>query len=352
MSALDSELDQIEQLLTEWRSTPEQCSHLYRVIANALEAEGRMARAFELQKRHLSRENSAATAEDASRCILLAIRTPEVYEMEDMLRMRAVAALQGQPLHALLRVFVEGSFDDFTAFAQHNYQTMQSLACGDVRRRCAFRWCRWGSLEPIPHRCCAACVDEAEVESWVVQAVAAGPWRRRWTRLAEGTRASASARRGGRVRSRRAAHSARTQAVVERRAAHLGDAQWRQLHQRLTVWAKNLTPLRKSARDGGGRDGDGGQAAAVRRGPGHVTLADVTAARAANLIAPVTSCQSISRARPIRQWARVEVTRAFPFEATPSGWGFTRASKKQVCLRPPPGPPPRVRHSEATWRRL
>eukprot|EP00794_Sanderia_malayensis_P018189 gene18189-20003_t len=118
---VETRLKEVKSWLNLWNIDAEKKRKCYRMLNSALGDDKDSDEATKVMLEILSTydEKSAADAkDDALRCILHCINKPDVYIMDHLLALKPVAALEGQPIHKLLKIFVSGKLQDYLDFVE------------------------------------------------------------------------------------------------------------------------------------------------------------------------------------------------------------------------------------------
>eukprot|EP00727_Mastigamoeba_balamuthi_P011726 m51a1_g7176 putative proteasome component region pci domain-containing protein (419) ;mRNA; r:72755-74310 len=225
-SVVTPSFSQLDTWLGEWNASAKQRRELYETAADVLKAAGRSEELYLILLKYLATYESAADEElataalFASRAVALAIGLPEVFQMGELLALKAVQKLRGGPAWELLEVFTRGRLSDLRSFVERHPDALAALGVDAAAAEHKIRLlglvsaCAAAPAGDVQLSAISAEIDvpEAEAERWVVEAI---------TRQLLTAKIDQQARR---------VHVSYTQHRV------FEAAQWGQLEAKLTAW--------------------------------------------------------------------------------------------------------------------
>ncbi|KAK3699157.1 hypothetical protein QZH41_011878 [Actinostola sp. cb2023] len=123
-------LDQVKNWLEMWGCDSDQKRHIYRLFYDALFNENLSEEASDVMIELLStytEENASTAKEDAKSCIVSCLAKPNVLTLDNIIALRPVCALRGEPIYELLEIFVSGHVQDYIKFYESNTDFVTSL---------------------------------------------------------------------------------------------------------------------------------------------------------------------------------------------------------------------------------
>eukprot|EP00112_Aurelia_sp_Birch-Aquarium-sp1_P025057 Seg815.15 transcript_id=Seg815.15/GoldUCD/mRNA.D3Y31 product="Eukaryotic translation initiation factor 3 subunit M" protein_id=Seg815.15/GoldUCD/D3Y31 len=120
---VETKLKEATSWLNLWNVDIEKKRRCYRMLHGALKDSKRSDEATKVMLEILSTyddKNASEAKDDALQCILHCINKPDVYVMDHLLQLKPVIALEGQPIHKLLKIFVSGRLQDYSEFFEKN----------------------------------------------------------------------------------------------------------------------------------------------------------------------------------------------------------------------------------------
>lgn len=116
-------LEKINTWVLKWELEEEKKHELYRLLYDAQYDCGEFSRASEVMVALLScfDEQTAKQAQnDAIKCIQRCIKGEGTYVFDHLVELEPIKSLKGQPIYALLEIFVNGTVQDYLSFHQNN----------------------------------------------------------------------------------------------------------------------------------------------------------------------------------------------------------------------------------------
>ncbi|XP_003742129.1 eukaryotic translation initiation factor 3 subunit M [Galendromus occidentalis] len=80
-----------------------------------------------------SEQDATEARADAERCIAATLADPNTFLMDHLLPLKPIKALQGQPIHELLKIFIYEKVATYKEFYQHNKQLVDGLGLDHER---------------------------------------------------------------------------------------------------------------------------------------------------------------------------------------------------------------------------
>jgi len=120
----------VKQMFQKCPPTDEQMQKLYRLLHEMLLLNGRSDDAARVMIELLgtyTTENASQAKEDAQRCIVASLADPNTFLMDHLLILKPVKALEGQPIHQLLKIFVCEQLDSYVKFYEKNQAFVDGL---------------------------------------------------------------------------------------------------------------------------------------------------------------------------------------------------------------------------------
>lgn len=235
---LNAALKSLPTWLVSWDVTPEQKNACLGKVAAALQSPECgpewVTKAYDfalLRLRYISSETAIPEEERkrvAESTIADVLRLPKLFEMEEMLHIPAMLALEGQPIFALLKIFVAGTHKELREWANGaGKDTLSRLSLDidaldrkmrllDLASLCAGSVSSEVSYDEIAK---TLDVPVSEVESWVIDVIHAGVVSGKLSQVKQSFRVYRSTHR-----------------TFEK-------PQWEALEQRLSQWQKSIQSL-------------------------------------------------------------------------------------------------------------
>ncbi|KAL3317024.1 Eukaryotic translation initiation factor 3 subunit M [Cichlidogyrus casuarinus] len=123
VNQLMTDIELTDQWLAKSNCTQEECRKLWRKLHEVhLELDdNKKAFNFLIQLLNTYGDTDAAKArDDAIKCILIAIKDPNIVIYDQLLNLSPIQFIEGEPLHDLLQLFVSGDLKGFEAFVKKN----------------------------------------------------------------------------------------------------------------------------------------------------------------------------------------------------------------------------------------
>jgi len=120
----------VKQMFQKCPPTDEQMQKLYRLLHEMLLLNGRSDDAARVMIELLgtyTTENASQAKEDAQRCIVASLADPNTFLMDHLLILKPVKALEGQPIHQLLKIFVSEQLESYVKFYEKNQAFVDGL---------------------------------------------------------------------------------------------------------------------------------------------------------------------------------------------------------------------------------
>lgn len=234
---LQAALESLPTWLAQWDVPAEKKHACLSSVASALQAPECgpewVVKAYQfalLHLRYISAEASLSRDvrhSAAEKIIADVLRLPKLFEMEEMLHVPVTLELDGQPIFALLKIFVAGTHADLEQWVSQNKAVLERLALAydalsrkmhllDLATLCARSVSAEVSYADIAQ---VLNVSYDEVESWVIDVIRAGLVSGKLSQVKQSFRVYRSTHR-----------------TFEK-------PQWESLEQRLTQWQKSIQTL-------------------------------------------------------------------------------------------------------------
>lgn len=128
-NVIPKSLEKIQGWMNSWEVDDEQRQTLLRLLydlqcnsGNATEASKVMIALLE----GYSQESASQAADDAKRYIIRSLSDANTYLYDEVMNLKPVGALEGEPLHQLLKIFVDGNLQDYISFHAENQDLIAS----------------------------------------------------------------------------------------------------------------------------------------------------------------------------------------------------------------------------------
>lgn len=233
ISVVDLDFEKLASWISQWGLTATQTRELYRLIYEVLlECKKSLAAHRFLEKLLLTFDNAdaqtlATVKEDAKKCIIEAVASPFIFQLDSLLQLAAVKQLEGTDVHKLLLVFVKENLEAYEQFYASNSKIIESFGLSHETNLFKMRLLTLATLATeasssevdFSNIATTLKVPQAEVENWVIEAISA--------KLIE-------------------AKIDQTQKkIIIGRATHrvFGKPQWQQLSDRLNGWNGSLNEI-------------------------------------------------------------------------------------------------------------
>lgn len=231
MEVLIPQFSKFEGWLKQWGASAEQARALYLLVRKIYLQSGQHTLAHEFLVKYLNTftsENEAdASMEHVREAAVEAIRLPDVVQIDHLLHLPAVKRLEQADslLYALLKLFAQDSLDAFHKFHKENPNFVESAGLNYEDCLKKMRLLSLATLGSEQSEVAYSLVsetlsiDEADVESWIIQAISASILDAKMDQL-----------------RRVVIINGASQRVFTRK-------QWEQLAQRLNEWKESTTSL-------------------------------------------------------------------------------------------------------------
>ncbi|KAL1916774.1 uncharacterized protein VTP21DRAFT_5478 [Calcarisporiella thermophila] len=187
LDVLIPELGQLEEGLRSWGVGVDKRREMFLSVSQKLQdTDSKLSLQF-LIKALATFDDDASASPDAATQLAIkateqAIRQPDILAFDDLLRLRAITKLSGQPLYALLKIFANGNLGDYKAWKQQNAGILEKHNLSDednVRKMRLLSLASLGSenlANEIKYDRIAQALEisEDEVEMWVIDVIRAG----------------------------------------------------------------------------------------------------------------------------------------------------------------------------------
>ncbi|TPX34812.1 hypothetical protein SmJEL517_g02533 [Synchytrium microbalum] len=225
----------LDAWLAEWSVSADVKRQLFLTISDVLGAHKQYKQqSYEHLLKYLSSfpatpESSPITKPYALRAVTEAIRIPQVLDFEDLVALYAVQALKKDdaPLYDLLNIFLNESLAQYEAFCKSHAGFMDSHGLDHEQNLRKMKLLSLATLATsnvhgeVAYDIIAKNlnIDEDDVEMWIIDAIRAGMIDAKMNQL--------------------------KRVAVITRSTHrvFGDAEWRQLRDKLKAWRSNLSEV-------------------------------------------------------------------------------------------------------------
>nr|XP_002130111.1 eukaryotic translation initiation factor 3 subunit M-like [Ciona intestinalis] len=218
-------LKELSSWLEDWNAGEEGRQNVLRLLYEAQLNCGRNKEAAETMITLLqsyTEENAGKAREDAIRCITKALADPNTYLFNQLLTLKPVTFLEGEPLHDLLNIFVSGNIKEYKDFYETNKEFIESIGLSHTSNTRKMQLLtlvdNFGSAREISFDDIIARLDisEDDVEEFIIDAIQSKLMR-------------------GRID-----HVNRKVIVSQACQRIFGRAQWESLASRLEQWRDNI----------------------------------------------------------------------------------------------------------------
>jgi len=160
--------------------TDEQMQKLYRLLHEMLLLNGRSDDASRVMIELLgtyTTENASQAKEEAQRCIVASLADPNTFLMDHLLNLKPVKVLEGQPIHQLLKIFVNEQLDSYVKFYEKNKAFVDGLGLkhednlGKMRLLSFMQMAENRGEIPLAEICQTLDIPENEVEDFLIDAI-------------------------------------------------------------------------------------------------------------------------------------------------------------------------------------
>ncbi|EDO34250.1 predicted protein [Nematostella vectensis] len=226
---IPTELELVKGWLGLWDVDADQRRQVFRLLHGALHDEKRSEEASKVMIELLSTytdENASAAREDAKSCVVSCLTKPNVLIMDNILSLKPVAVLQGDPIYQLLQIFVSGDVQDYKKFYDSNTDFINSIGLSHEMNLKKMRVLTLMSIgketDEISYEDLATKlgISSDEIEQFLIEAIQTGLVKARLDQVHRKVIISSVAQRT------------------------FGINQWQNLHSRLVKWRDNLLSVR------------------------------------------------------------------------------------------------------------
>eukprot|EP00002_Diphylleia_rotans_P033108 TRINITY_DN7008_c0_g1_i1.p1 TRINITY_DN7008_c0_g1~~TRINITY_DN7008_c0_g1_i1.p1 ORF type:complete len:389 (+),score=103.78 TRINITY_DN7008_c0_g1_i1:102-1268(+) len=186
MHLFKPQISEIDAWVASWNISTEQSRTLLKTFAEQLFAvDSLKADGFDLYVKYLQtfQDADAATLlnvkEDATQLLRHAISTPSIFQMENLLDLKAVQQLQKEKIYELFSIFVNESIDVYNKFASTNADWIASQGLNTQAMEDKMRLLSLATLSSeksdftFDTVAKSLQIDISKVETWVIRAIAA-----------------------------------------------------------------------------------------------------------------------------------------------------------------------------------
>lgn len=128
-NVIPKDLEKIQGWLNSWEVSDEQRQSLLRLLYDLQCNSGNAADASKVMIALLegySEESASQAADDAKRYIIRSLSDSNTYLYDEVMNLKPVGALEGDPMHQLLKIFVDGNLQDYIKFHAENQDLISS----------------------------------------------------------------------------------------------------------------------------------------------------------------------------------------------------------------------------------
>jgi len=173
----------VDDWLEEWGVTPAQKRDLYKLLRNSLNASGQHTDSHTfLLKLLKTYENSSAqelaSVKDlATAAIVESIRIKTIFQVDDLLRLKAIEQLKSELIYQLLEIFAHQGYKEYMDLYNAQKENIEKIGLSHDDNVFKLRLITLATLaatqEEIPYSTFASSllVPETEVEKWVLDAI-------------------------------------------------------------------------------------------------------------------------------------------------------------------------------------
>lgn len=237
---LTSSLTALPQWLAQWQVSESDKASCLESVAKALESaekeHGQTSKAYQFLLLHLryisTLPENASTKDAAERTVAAALRLPKLYELEELLHIKAVLDLKSSSsaVFELLKIFVGGSTSDFNTFVSSHAAELSRLELSQeallhkIRLLDLADLCALSVSADVAYASIAKTlqIEEDEVELWVIDVIRAGLVSGKLSQVNNAFRVYKSTHR------------------------QFGKEQWQGLEKRLVQWQKSIASIVES----------------------------------------------------------------------------------------------------------
>ncbi|PWN50160.1 PCI-domain-containing protein [Violaceomyces palustris] len=239
---ISSAINSLPQWLAEWNISPASKSDCLEKVSKALQGAEKEhdqgSKAYEyllLHLRYISNEpsllesSSANNSTAAERVLATALRLPKVFEFEELLQIKAVTQLEGNPIFELVKIFVGGSIADFSNWSAkaESKEAINRLGLDEAELERKIKLLELASLcarsvsTEVPYAEIQKLlgIQEDDVETWVIDVVRAGLVSGKLSQVNQSFRVYRSIQRV------------------------FGEEQWKSLEKRLEQWRSSVSNI-------------------------------------------------------------------------------------------------------------
>jgi translation initiation factor 3 subunit M len=170
----------VKQMFHKCPPTDEQMQKMYRLLHEMLLLNGRSDDAGRVMIELLgtyTTENASQAKEEAQRCIVASMADPHTFLMDHLLTLKPVKALEGQPIHQLLKIFVSEQLDSYVKFYEKNQAFVDGLGLKHQENLSKMRLLSFMQMAenrseiPMAEMCTTLDIPENEIEDFLIDAI-------------------------------------------------------------------------------------------------------------------------------------------------------------------------------------
>lgn len=233
ISAVSGSFAQLDGWVSEWQVSAEQRCTLFETLHRithqqnqSKESSGFLIKLLEQYEQNDSGD-SASAASYAKKLISLSLADPELFNMEPILRLKAVQNLKSEKCFELFSIFQTGDLDSYKTWAVANSAIFEELGLDQNEMICKVRLLRLAHLcakSPVVEFAAIATalgVDADDVEEWIIDVIRVGLVEAKVDQVNERVYVNRS------------------------KCTKFDREQWEELKNKLTAWQKNLAQCQR-----------------------------------------------------------------------------------------------------------
>lgn len=178
LDVLNVQQKEVEQWLEEWDVSPEEKSTVLKRLADTFAGNNQSVKSYEFLQMYT--QSLPPTSLEAASAVLetvaLGLRLPTVVDFDSLLRLDAIKSVKDYPILSLLRIFVGGTYSDFSAWLSSNEGVLSQFKLEKSALERKMRLLTLANLgaqnvgATVPYSTIASTlrIDTKEVEAWVI----------------------------------------------------------------------------------------------------------------------------------------------------------------------------------------
>lgn len=225
--------EQLDEWVAEWQISTEQCRVLYETLHRVTQNSGWTKQSSSFLIKLLQHcegtdpESIKASKLHGTKLIALSLSDPELFNMESILRLKAVQALKSEKCFELLSVFQEGNLHKYNEWASANASVLEelSLDTGEMLRKIRLLslayLCADTTIVDFSAVADALGIEASDVEEWIIDVIRVGLVEAKVDQLGQKIYVSRS------------------------KCTKFNGEQWEELRSKLSAWQKNLAACQR-----------------------------------------------------------------------------------------------------------